>query len=55
MSYKFDFCPAPFQEMEIFSDGSVYVCCPSWNEYYSIGNVFENSVEDVWNSEKAID
>lgn len=55
MSYKFDFCPAPFQEMEIFSDGSVYVCCPSWNEYYSIGNVFENGVEEVWNSEKAID
>lgn len=55
MNYNYDFCPVAFQEMEIFSDGNVYLCCPSWNEYYSVGNVFENSVEEVWNSEKAIE
>ncbi len=49
------FCPIPFQEMEIHQDGSVYLCCPSFNNYYSCGNVFEDSFENVWNSEKAVD
>lgn len=54
MRHEFDFCPVPFQEIEIFSDGSVFTCCPSWNEYYSIGNVFESSVEEIWNSDKVV-
>ena len=54
MQHKFDFCPVPFQEIEIFSDGSVFACCPSWNEYYSIGNVFESNVEEIWNSDKVV-
>lgn len=46
-------CTKPFEEVEIHPKGIVYLCCPNWNKYYSIGNVFENSFEDVWNSEKA--
>ena len=50
-----EFCPIPFDEFEIHWDGNVYLCCPAFNNYYSCGNVFENSFDDVWNSEKAID
>lgn len=56
MNYNYyDFCPIPFSEMEIHNDGNVYVCCPNWNNYYSIGNIYKDSLENVWNSEKAID
>lgn len=54
MKFDFEYCPSPFQDVEIFSDGNVYLCCPSWNEYYSVGNIFEHTFEEVWNSEKAI-
>lgn len=50
-----EFCTKPFEEIEIHNTGEVYVCCPNWNEFYSIGNIFENSVEEVWNSKKAIE
>ena len=46
------FCTSPFESIEIHPSGEVYVCCPNWNQYYSIGNIFENSFEKVWNSEK---
>lgn len=47
------FCQNPFEIMEIHPEGTVYICCPNWNKYYSIGNVFDNTLEEVWNSEKA--
>ena len=50
-----EFCTKPFEEIEIHNTGEVYVCCPNWNNFYSIGNIFENSVEEVWNSERAIE
>lgn len=46
-------CQNPFEVMEIHPEGTVYICCPNWNNYYSIGNIFENTFEEVWNSEKA--
>lgn len=54
MSYKYDFCPLPFSEMEISPNGNVYLCCPSWNNYYSIGNIFDHSYDEVWNSNNAV-
>ncbi len=48
MNYNYyDFCPIPFSEMEIHNDGNVYVCCPNWNNYYSIGNIYKDSLENV--------
>lgn len=50
-----NFCTQPFLRVEIFEDGSVYNCCPTFLNYYSIGNIYEKSFEQVWNSEKAIE
>ncbi len=55
MSYKYDFCPLPFSEMEIVRDGNIYLCCPSWNNFYSIGNIYTHSLEEIWNSTEAIE
>lgn len=52
MEYK-KFCTRPFEEIEIHNTGEVYTCCPNWNNFYSIGNIFEQSIEEVWNSQRA--
>lgn len=45
-------CKAPFFYIEVFGDGEVYNCCPSYIKY-SIGNIYKNSIEEIWNSDKA--
>lgn len=52
---KKEFCPRPFEEIEISNTGEVYTCCPNWNNFYSIGNIYENTFEEIWNSDKAKD
>ncbi len=47
------YCKRPFEEIEIHAGGEVYTCCPNWNKYYSIGNIYKDTIEEVWNSEKA--
>lgn len=46
-------CRNPFFTAEIFSDGSVYLCCPDYMNIGSIGNVFEQSWDEIWNSDIA--
>lgn len=45
-------CPYPFEEIEINVQGDVYTCCPSWNNGYSIGNIYKQSLDEIWNGEK---
>lgn len=53
MIKNMQYCPSPFQEMEIHATGEVYTCCPNWNKFYSIGNIYKDNVENIWNSDKA--
>ena len=46
-------CKNPFQFIEIRGNGECYPCCIGWTNSYSFGNIFKNSFEEVWNSEKA--
>jgi acetyltransferase-like isoleucine patch superfamily enzyme/MoaA/NifB/PqqE/SkfB family radical SAM enzyme len=46
-------CPVPFLELDVL-EGSSHLCCASWLPT-SIGNLFEQSWEDVWNSPSAQD
>lgn len=48
-------CRVPFEFLEIYEDGSVNCCCPWYNNFLSLGNVYNTKFEDVWNSEVAID
>ena len=46
------FCKEPFQNIEIHPNGLVYACCPNYSNYYKIGNIFEHSFDEVWNSDE---
>lgn len=45
-------CLRPFQLMEIQREFYSYLCCPSWLPTI-VGNVEENELQEVWNSEKS--
>jgi MoaA/NifB/PqqE/SkfB family radical SAM enzyme len=44
-------CPAIYKSMPIHNDGSVRLCCLDGFRATDMGNVFETSVEEVWNGE----
>lgn len=46
------FCSQPFNRIEIYETGDVYNCCPPFINYYSVGNIYKNSFDEIWNSEK---
>ena len=47
------FCSQPFYQIEIYENGDVFTCCPSFLDYFSIGNIYKNSFDEIWNGEKA--
>ena len=51
---KGHFCSKPFKNAEFHLNGEVFVCCPNWLNR-SIGNISNTEIDDVWNSQKAID
>jgi len=46
------FCSKLHTWLEVDMHGKAWLCCPSWLPY-SIGNVLESSLEEIWNGEKA--
>ncbi len=46
-------CKHPFNSIQIQNTGEVYCCCCFWTDFYSFGNIFEQSFEEIWNGEKA--
>ncbi|MDH4206823.1 MAG: SPASM domain-containing protein, partial [Desulfobacteraceae bacterium] len=49
------FCSKPFKWFEVFQGneiGEIYLCCPGWLDT-PIGNLQHQSVEEIWNGEKA--
>lgn len=49
------FCSKPFKWFEVThlkKIGEVFMCCPAWLDT-SIGNLQDQSVEEIWNGEKA--
>ena len=47
-----DVCSVIFYSMTINSDGTVSACCSDWNQELIIGNTNENSLKEIWQSEK---
>lgn len=47
------YCISPFSLAEISANGNVYPCCPRYIGFYSFGNIYEQTFEEIWNSEKA--
>lgn len=50
-------CIRPFERVRVTSTGDVFNCCNNWlkqgNSEYASGNIFSQSFDEIWNSEKA--
>lgn len=42
----------PFERITILADGNVILCSQDWNEEIIIGNILNNSIEKIWNSDR---
>ena len=47
---SFDICKNYFTQVPIFSNGDIGICCMDYKHEYGIGNIFNNSLQDVLNS-----
>jgi radical SAM protein with 4Fe4S-binding SPASM domain len=45
-------CPYPWFSMETASNGDVVACCRDLEHKTVLGNVFEQSVDEIWNGER---
>jgi radical SAM protein with 4Fe4S-binding SPASM domain len=45
-------CTQVFTNTAINFDGTISLCCADWNYAYKVGDVRENSIEKIWNSER---
>ena len=45
-------CAKPFREMSFRWDGRVAICCNDWRGVYKIGSIHDNSLTDLWLSER---
>lgn len=54
-SLKLYKCMYPFERIELLPRGEVYTCCSAYVKHnYYIGNYFEQSFDEIWNSERAL-
>jgi hypothetical protein len=51
---KESFCDWPFRKLEVATGGACYLCCPGWLPL-TVGNVKQQSFEQIWNSQPAKD
>jgi len=45
-------CPLPFRTASFDFDGSVLVCCSSYDNEHDMGNILEEPWKDIWNGRK---
>lgn len=53
MTTEHAICTFPFDSAQISMQGDVYVCCPPWCNSYSLGNIYEQTFDEIWNGERA--
>ncbi len=46
-------CKHPFNSIQVQNTGEIYCCCCFWTDFYSFGNIFEQSFDEIWNGDKA--
>jgi hypothetical protein len=46
------YCDMPFSNLDTMPDGNVFMCCGDWLPV-PIGNIYENTAEEIWDSEVA--
>jgi radical SAM protein with 4Fe4S-binding SPASM domain len=45
-------CPLPFYQPAVHADGTVSMCCVDWNKKTAVGNIFEQSLSEIWHGDK---
>lgn len=48
-------CPYPFRNVTVLVDGSVVPCPYMYNGEYSYGNLFRQSLKEIWNSKSRVE
>ena len=48
----FAWCVQPFKMLLINVDGNVYPCCNVFGDEYALGNLYTESLEEIWNNAK---
>ena len=43
-------CPSPYQRLVIRNNGDVIPCCSFFGYNLVVGNIYENSLYEIWNS-----
>lgn len=51
-SYDIGECFEPYQRLLIRNDGKVHLCCSFFGGENVVGDIYEDSVMDIWNGEK---
>lgn len=41
-------CARPFHELVVTYDGEVLICCQDWQAQNVLGNIFDNTLEELW-------
>jgi radical SAM protein with 4Fe4S-binding SPASM domain len=49
---KRDVCPLPFYQPAIHADGNVTMCHVDWSSKTTVGNIFTESLKDIWQGER---
>ena len=47
------YCKNPWNCLELNNDGKCFFCNPCFSNFNLIGNIFEDSIEEIWNGERA--
>ncbi|MCR5261377.1 MAG: SPASM domain-containing protein [Candidatus Gastranaerophilales bacterium] len=45
-------CLRPFEYFTVEQNGDVFCCCPAYTNQYILGNVLEQSFDEIWNGKK---
>ena len=48
-------CRYPFTHMTVRYNGDIVVCCADWSRDTKVGNIMENTLEEVWNGKRLYD
>lgn len=50
---KMGICPYPYHYFEISATGDVWPCCPAFCNWYSIGNLHKQTLDEIWHGQRA--
>lgn len=45
-------CTNPFRYCDIDMEGNVYLCCNKWCSFYSVGNILEDDLQEIFYGQK---